>query len=287
MSCRTVVSRPKHPPRPSFAIHAIWEPRPQGHTLWRKRFPAAYTQHFSSSSAIAAEKPLVLDKPDKFRPPSHPTRLNARRMPRYYPGPPIPEAEKQAQAKRKYPHTFPKQGTRMHWFLTNKYVHVWISLGTLFTLAFVSLTQSFLQTSPFAHLTPSISTLPTAPISFFREWFSVIRLHQEYKSQQTAESRKRGIADAQKRRLYRRAHGMEDLDKEGIDVRGLVPWDDGLTNAERERMRSAAQEAGREAVDGQSDAGPVNQRDFGEEEQVMPVEPRRERRPLKKWLGIW
>lgn len=128
MSCRTVVSRPKHPPRPSFAIHAIWEPRPQGHTLWRKRFPAAYTQHFSSSSAIAAEKPLVLDKPDKFRPPSHPTRLNARRMPRYYPGPPIPEAEKQAQAKRKYPHTFPKQGTRMHWFLTNKYVHVWISL---------------------------------------------------------------------------------------------------------------------------------------------------------------
>lgn len=80
---------------------------------------------------------------------------------------------------------------------------------------------------------------------------------------------------------------MEDLDKEGIDIRGLVPWDDGLTNAERERMRSAAQEAGREAVDGQSDAGPVNQRDFGEEEQVMPVEPRRERRPLKKWLGIW
>jgi hypothetical protein len=68
------------------------------------------------------------------------------------------------------------------------------------------------------------------------EWLSTIRLHVEYNSQKTAEKRREGILDAQKRRLYRRAHGMEDLDAEGeqgIDVRGLVPWDDGLTNKER------------------------------------------------------
>jgi len=43
--------------------------------------------------------------------------------------------------------------------------------------------------------------------------------------------------DAQKRRIYRRAHGMEDLDRDedqGVDVRGIVPWDDGLTKRERE-----------------------------------------------------
>lgn len=50
--------------------------------------------------------------------------------------------------------------------------------------------------------------------------------------------RRQNILDAQKRRLYRRAHGMEDLTADevsGPDVRGLVEWDDGLTGPERER----------------------------------------------------
>jgi molybdate-binding protein len=64
----------------------------------------------------------------------------------------------------------------------------------------------------------------------------VWRLHVEYETARTNESRQQKILDAQKRRLWRRAHGLENLDAEeeqGIDVRGLVPWDDGLTNKER------------------------------------------------------
>ena len=64
----------------------------------------------------------------------------------------------------------------------------------------------------------------------------MLNLHIDYTTQQTNDSRQRKILDAQKRRLYRRAHGLEDLNAEedqGIDVRGLVPWDDGLTNKER------------------------------------------------------
>ena len=102
----------------------------------------------------------------------------------------------------------------------------------------ITLTQSFLLTSPFAHLIPPISSLPLHPIAYISEWLATIRLHVEYNSQKTAEKRREGILDVQKRRLYRRAHGMEDLDTEGeqgIDVRGLVPWDDGLTNKEREQ----------------------------------------------------
>ncbi len=58
----------------------------------------------------------------------------------------------------------------------------------------------------------------------------------DYETQRTNDSRERNILDAQKRRLYRRAHGMEDLnaaEEQGIDIRGLVSWDDGLTNKER------------------------------------------------------
>ncbi len=98
-------------------------------------------------------------------------------------------------------------------------------------------------------------------------------MHTQYTTEQTAESRRRNIQDAQKRRLYRRAHGLEDVDIEGvgqgIDVKGLVAWDDGLTRGERERLLMAA------VVD---DASPVN--GVGEE-------TRREKRQVKKWLGIW
>lgn len=211
----------------------------------------------------------------------------------------------------------------MYWFLTNKHVHLWISLvclsqpfspansspyprtltlppvrvpanlcvifccaqGTLFTLSLITLTQSFLSTSPFAHLTPAIATLPTAPLAFIRDWVSVIRMHTQYTTEQTAESRRRNIQDAQKRRLYRRAHGLEDVEKEGvgqgIDVKGLVGWDDGLTRGERERMVKAAAEA----VD---EASPVRREEEEQQQQQRSEEPpRRERRPVKKWLGIW
>jgi hypothetical protein len=99
----------------------------------RQRVHLLPSRHISSSSPSSASatitppKPPVLEKPEKFRPPSHPSRLNARRIPRHY-APPLPEAEIQAQSTRQYPHTFPNAGSRMHWFLTNRYVHLWISL---------------------------------------------------------------------------------------------------------------------------------------------------------------
>lgn len=100
----------------------------------------------------------------------------------------------------------------------------------------------------------------------------------QYETERAAAKRGEAIQDAQKRRLYRRAHGMEDLEKEGvgegIDVRGLVAWDDGLTRGERERERERAGVG--------DDASPVSRNTAGEEE-----EEKRVRRPVKKWLGIW
>jgi hypothetical protein len=140
-------------------------------------------------------------------------------------------------------------------------------------LSLITLTHSFLHTSPFANLTPGISTLPTAPFAFFRDWISAVRMHQQYHTLQTAASRERLISDAKKRRLYRRAHGMEDLDKEGdgdgIDITGLVGWDDGLTKGERQRLMAAAGEA-----PSNGDGDYASKTSTG-------------KRPVKKWLGIW
>jgi hypothetical protein len=83
-----------------------------------------------NASTAIPPKTIVLEKPDKFRPPSHPQRLN-RKPPRQYPGPPLSESERQAQKTRRYPHMFPNEGTPLHWFLTNKWIHMWISLVCL------------------------------------------------------------------------------------------------------------------------------------------------------------
>ena len=86
----------------------------------------------SSSRRATANptKPIVLEKPDKFRPPSHPQRLN-RRAPRNYHGPALSESEREAQKTRSYPHTFPNPGTKLHWFLTTWWIHLWITMASL------------------------------------------------------------------------------------------------------------------------------------------------------------
>ncbi|KAJ9605474.1 hypothetical protein H2200_010131 [Cladophialophora chaetospira] len=193
--------------------------------------------HISRRAASTdGQKPIVLEQPDKFRPPSHPARLNRpRRSPAAY-NQAATREEKQRQQSKSYPHMFPNRGTFMHWFLTDRKIHLWITMGTLTLLAGIATVQNFLRTSPYAHLIPPISSFPLHPITYISETLSVINLHVDYETQKTNDSRQQKILDAQKRRLYRRAHGLEDLnaaEDQGIDVRGLVPWDDGLTNKER------------------------------------------------------
>lgn len=85
------------------------------------------------ASAADGSKPIVLEQPDKFRPPSHPQRLNTRR--RFQPAAynqGATRAEREQQKTRSYPHTFPNQGTFMHWFLTNRMIHLWITMVSFF-----------------------------------------------------------------------------------------------------------------------------------------------------------
>lgn len=72
-------------------------------------------------------KPRVLEKPDKFRPPSHPSRIRSK--PRYNYGPDLTHEQKTV---RQYPHMMPPEGTFMHWFLTNRTIHLYISLVGIF-----------------------------------------------------------------------------------------------------------------------------------------------------------
>lgn len=106
---------------------------PQRGLIWRARLPAPSTisqtiRHASKKTTPKknSSKPLVLEKPTKFNPPSHGARL-PREAPRY-PGPQLSAEEQAMQKTKKYPSMMPPEGTFMHWFLTNKSIHMYISL---------------------------------------------------------------------------------------------------------------------------------------------------------------
>ncbi|KAH0543892.1 hypothetical protein FGG08_001793 [Glutinoglossum americanum] len=195
--------------------------------------------------------PRTLEKPTKFTPPSHPSR---RPRPRTYPGPTLTSEDLKRHRTKKYPNMMPGEGTFMHYFLTSRGLHLYITLTTLVLLAIFTTHQSFSKTSPFAHLLPPASTLLSSPVKFFSTYVEVFKLHTAHQSAVTAERRKQKVEDVQKRSQYRKAHGLEG--------EGLGGW---TAKTETEAMGPAV---------------PLDGEGQGEGE-------RRRRPQVKKWLGIW
>lgn len=80
-----------------------------------------------ASKKSSPSKPIVLEKPTKFNPPSHGARLKSK-APRQYPGPPLSAQQVEDQKTKQYPHMMPPEGSFLYWFLTNRYIHLFITL---------------------------------------------------------------------------------------------------------------------------------------------------------------
>lgn len=101
----------------------------------------------ANSMPASLRGPIVLEKPERFNPPSHGRRL-ARSTPRHYGGAPS-EEEIQAQRARSYPGLPPPPNTWSHWFINSRGVHLFITL--------VRINQSALRPLP---LPPSLPSTP-------------------------------------------------------------------------------------------------------------------------------
>ncbi|GAW13186.1 hypothetical protein ANO14919_025660 [Xylariales sp. No.14919] len=157
--------------------------------------------------AVDPSKPIVLEKPERFNPPSHGSRL-PRSRPRHYGGSMTAE-EVQAQSQRSYPGLPPPPDTWSHWFINNRSIHMFITLGTLTSLAIYTFAMNFQAKSPFADMIPPISEFPRHPFQYIGVCLDVLRMHEEHESVQTAEKRRRKVEDVAKRNEYRKAHGLE------------------------------------------------------------------------------
>ncbi|KAH8811766.1 hypothetical protein F5884DRAFT_288961 [Xylogone sp. PMI_703] len=231
---------------------------PRSSAIWRTRLPNSnFTiRHASNKAHGKKSKPIVLEQPKKFNPPSHGSRL-PRQAPRY-PGPQLSAEEVQAQKKKQYPNMMPPEGTFMHWFLNNRSIHIYITLGTLFSLALTVSVTNFKRDSPFADMLPHWSQLFTHPIAFTRTVVEVLRLHAAHVTAETQERRNRKVEDVEKRSEYRKAHG---LDKD----EGFGGW----TAKTNDQLLGPAVPTEEVNQDGQS-------------EPTIRPQP-----PARKWLGIW
>jgi hypothetical protein len=131
--------------------------------------------------------------------------------------------------------------------------------------------ENFKRTSPFAHLMPGWSGLLSHPINTISQAISVWKMHVQHNSVLAREKRHKRIEDAEKRRQYRVAHGLEA--PAVVDTAAAAPVVDdqspvaaGATDTLVEPVKAEAEtQAPREEY-----------RDFSGE-----------KRPVKKWLGIW
>ena len=84
----------------------------------------------------AGGKPPVLEKPARFNPPSHGSRLpSGKGPPRHYGGP-VSEIEIKAQARRDYPGLPPPPGSFAHMFWNSPRLHAWITIVSLLLFFF-------------------------------------------------------------------------------------------------------------------------------------------------------
>ncbi|KAG9551253.1 hypothetical protein KCU77_g4482, partial [Aureobasidium melanogenum] len=237
----------------------------------------------ASTSSKPVPKGRLLEKPTRFNPPSHPARLPRRnRQPAFQV--PLSAKEKEQQKRKQYPHMMPPEGTFFHWFLTNRTIHVWITMSILISLAFFTWLNNFLTNTPYLDQLPPNNMFFSHPIAFLSRYAEVYNLHSQYVSIQTAELRKNKVDDVRKRAEFRKAHGLNE--EEGV-FGGWSARDSGEKKEEGEILGSVGNEMPvskevqkeREVLE----ATTVDKEGAGE----TYTDFEGKRRPIKKWLGIW
>ncbi|KAI1083802.1 hypothetical protein F5B20DRAFT_350572 [Whalleya microplaca] len=189
------------PAAPASAPRPVLDAKPAPGTPTPAPKPAA------APEPVDPSKPIVLEKPERFNPPSHGARL-PRSLPKHYGGPMTTE-EVKAQRTHSYPGLPPPENTWSHWFINNRGIHMFITLGTLTSLTIYTFASRFNETSPYADLIPPTSEFYRHPFQYIGVCIDVLKMHEEHISAETAEKRRRKVDDVAKRKEYRKAHGIE------------------------------------------------------------------------------
>ncbi|KAJ4362758.1 hypothetical protein N0V95_001249 [Ascochyta clinopodiicola] len=156
-------------------------------------------------AAAASTKQHVIPQPDKYRPPSHSKTLPRRADPgvgKVY-GPKLSEEDKKRMATKKYPNMMSPEGTFSHWFLNNRVIHLWITMGILVSLAIAAWYMDFMSKTIYASLLPDRREFLRHPVQSSKRFIEVYKMHMAHTSQIYSEQRLKKAEDVEKRKQYR------------------------------------------------------------------------------------
>lgn len=174
-------------------------------------------RHASSSSSAPSRPPPgnILEKPAKFNPPSHGSRLPRKGPARHVPpsqhyGGDLSAAELEARRSRQYPGMMAPKGTWTYWFWNSRVLHMSITMTALVALALFTFFENFRRTSPYVDMLPTSSEALHHPILAVRRTIEVMRLTEQQRVAEITAKRQRRVDDVAKRTMYRKAHGLEE-----------------------------------------------------------------------------
>ncbi|KAJ4367274.1 hypothetical protein N0V83_006855 [Neocucurbitaria cava] len=215
--------------------------RPQSRALVPLPSPAALRHASSSAKGLSEEfrrrqaaqqskATPVIPQPDKYRPPSHGKRTPNRNLENRIYGPPISEEDKKRMATKKYPNMMSPEGTFSHWFLNNRAIHLWITMGILVSLAVAAWYMDFISKTIYVSLIPSRKDFLHHPIESSRRFVEVYKMHMEQTSQQYSEQRLKKAEDIEKRKQYRleRQRLAEERGEEYVEDPRYYVGEDGV-----------------------------------------------------------
>ncbi|KAJ5084060.1 hypothetical protein NUU61_008639 [Penicillium alfredii] len=261
------------PPTPSIPTFLLPRGLPSTRTLRSFSTTRTALKKKSNITNNNDARHRVLSQPDKFRPPSHPPAprppVLAQQRADQLPG--STDVSRGARGTKEAPipeHVSAGGDGDVQVF--DESVDSYLDCdGVLTSCASFTFITNFKASSPFAHLLPPMSGLLSHPLDTISQAFSVYRMHVQHNSMRVREQRHRRIEDAEKRRQYRVAHGLEEPAEQGTgDNQSPVAEADVNANA----VPATATAGSAEAKDG-------SPREF--------VDWEGNRRPVKKWLGIW
>lgn len=141
--------------------------------------------------------------------------------------------------------------------------------GVLTSLATFTFTTTFKANTPFAHLLPSWSDLIWHPFDTLGQAITVYKMDVEHKTIQAEEKRLQKFGDAYRQHRYRVAHGIKDGPEIGPEADVFVD----RKKAVEDKVQQKEEEKRMEREH--------------EHEQGEYVDFEGNRKPVKKWLGIW
>lgn len=109
-------------------------------------------------------------------------------------------------------------------------------------------------------------------------------MHVARTSAEAAERRKRSVEDVQKRSTYRRAHGLESEDSQGLG--GWTARSDEETLGPSLQVEGPISRRPINAVSGEPAESDLAA-NSGDTTEAAYVDSEGRRKPVKKWLGVW